>query len=127
MKPLYYAQRDPNGEGWMVLDRTTGGLAEVNGAYHENVPGEDIDELVDMLNAVAARHRAVKRKAWHLRFRARRDRYYARQDDDGETWSVWDHTTGGPAEVSGSASTGLSGEDADDLADMLNRIESRRA
>ena len=127
MKPIYYAQRDPNGDGWMVLDRTTGALADVNGAHHANVPGEDIDELVDMLNTVASRQRAVKRKAWQLRFRIRRDRYYARQDADGEAWSVWDRTTGGAAEVSGSASTGLSGEDADDMADMLNRIEARRA
>lgn len=126
MKARYYAQRDPNGDGWSVYDRSTGVVADVNGVRHEDVPGEDIDELVDMLNAVAARQRAVTRKTSRLRFRLRRDRYYARQDADGESWSVWDHSTGARADVSGSASSGLSGEDADDLVDTLNRIEAAR-
>jgi hypothetical protein len=127
MKSRYYAERDSDGEGWSVHDRTTGLPADLNGTRHQRVPGEDIDELVDMLNGVAARHRAVKRKAWHLRFRIRRDRYFARRDAGGTSWSVWDHTTGAQAEVSGSPTTGLSGEDADDLVDTLNRIEARRA
>lgn len=126
MKARYYAQHDPNGDGWAVHDRTTGIVADVNGVRHENVPGEDIDELVDMLNGVAARQQAVTRKASRLRFRLRRDRYYARRDPEGASWSVWDHTTGNRAQVSGSASSGLSGEDADDLVDTLNRIEAAR-
>lgn len=126
MKTRYYAQHGQNGEGWSVYDRSTGVVADVNGVRHENVPGEDIDELVDMLNAVAARQRAVIRKASRLRFRLRRDRYYAREDADGEGWSVWDHSTGARADVTGSASSGLSSEDADDLVDTLNRIEAAR-
>lgn len=127
MKSRYYAERDPDGDGWSVRDRTTGGLADVTGGRHEHVPDEDIDELVDMLNTVAARRRTVKRKAWHHRFRFRRDRYYAQPDPGGTSWSVWDNTTRAQAEVSGSPTTGLSGEDADDLVDTLNRIEAGRA
>ena len=127
MKARYHAQRDPNGHGWVVVDRTTGGIADLNGTRHENVPSEDIDELVDMLNAVEARQKAVSKKAAGLRLRIRRDRYFARRDLEGDGWSVWDHTTGGLAVVNGSASTAISVEDADDLVDMLNRIEARRA
>jgi hypothetical protein len=127
MKARYHPHRDANGEGWTVVDRTTGVVADFNGTRHENVPGEDIDELVDMLNAVEARQKAVSKKAAGLRLRIRRDRYVARRDAEGDGWSVWDNTTGGLAAVHGSASTAISVEDADDLVDMLNRIEARRA
>jgi hypothetical protein len=39
-------------------------------------------------------------------------------------WSVYDTWTNMPAEVNGHAQIGLALEDADDLADLLNRLYS---
>jgi len=42
-------------------------------------------------------------------------------------WTVYDTTTGLPAEVNGMLQIGLSMEDADDLADLLNRIHAEQS
>jgi len=39
-------------------------------------------------------------------------------------WTVYDTTTGHPAELGGAVLLGLSAEDADDLVDLLNRLEN---
>ena len=122
MRARYYPQRNADGSGWTVFDRTTGSPAETGGRMHDNVPGEDVDELVEMLNGVEARQKAVSKKASRFRLRIRRDRYYAKRD--GDAWSVYDRTTGGLAEVSSSGSSGLSLEDADELVDMLAKRRS---
>ena len=41
---------------------------------------------------------------------------------DGNGWTVYDTTTRLAAEVNGVLQSGLSVEDADDLADLLNRL-----
>ncbi len=41
---------------------------------------------------------------------------------DGTRWTVFDSITGQPAEVNGFIQVGLSADDADDLADLLNRL-----
>ena len=41
---------------------------------------------------------------------------------DGNGWTVYDTTTRLAAEVNGFIQIGLSVEDADDLADLLNRL-----
>ncbi len=124
MRARYYCQRNADGSSWTVFDRTTGLPAETGGRLHDRVPGEDVDELVEMLNGVEARQKAATRKASRFRLRFRRDRYYAKRD--GETWSVYDKTTGSLAEVASSGASGLALEDADELVDMLNRIEAQR-
>ena len=42
-------------------------------------------------------------------------------------WTVYDTTTGLPAEVNGMLQIGLSMEDADDLADLLNRLHAEQS
>jgi hypothetical protein len=42
---------------------------------------------------------------------------------DGNGWTVYDTTTDLPAEVNGFIQVGLSTTDADDLADLLNRLD----
>lgn len=48
-------------------------------------------------------------------------RYYVKQDTNG--WTVYDTTTDLPAEVNGFIQSGLPIDDADDLSDLLNRLE----
>jgi len=126
MRARYYSQRNPGGSGWTVIDRSTGAPAETNGTPHDNVAGEDVDELVEMFNSVEARQQAVAKKTSRFRLKIRRDRYYSSRDPDGDGWAVFDTTTGALAAVNGSSSSGLSLEDADDMVDMLNRIEARK-
>ena len=45
---------------------------------------------------------------------------------DGTGWSVFDTQTGLPARVNDCPQIGMSLDDADDLADLLNHIEARR-
>ena len=52
-------------------------------------------------------------------------RYDIHHDPDG--WTVYDTTTGLPAAVNGVNQTGLSVEDADDLADLLNRLPAEQS
>ena len=126
MKSRYYAQRNPEGSGWTVFDRSTGAPAGISGHPHDDVADEDVDELVEMLNGVEARQQAAARKPRRLRLRIRRDRYYSGRDPDGDGWAVFDTTTSALAEVKGSSSSGLSAEDADELADILNQIEAEK-
>jgi len=42
-------------------------------------------------------------------------------------WNVYDTTTGLPAEVNGMLQIGLSMHDADDLADLLNRLHAEQS
>ncbi len=42
-------------------------------------------------------------------------------------WTVYDMTTGLPAEVNGMLQIGLSMQDADDLADLLNRLHAEQS
>lgn len=51
--------------------------------------------------------------------------YDIRPDSDG--WTVYDITTGLPAAVNTVSQTGLSVEDADDLADLLNRLHTEQS
>jgi hypothetical protein len=46
---------------------------------------------------------------------------------EGDSWSVYDTTTGLPAEVNDVVQVGLSLEDADDLADLLNRLDAEQS
>ena len=48
-------------------------------------------------------------------------RYDIKPDANG--WTVYDTTTDLPAEVNGFIQIGLSTDDADDLADLLNRLD----
>ena len=48
-------------------------------------------------------------------------RYDIKPDPNG--WTVYDTTTDLPAEVNGYIQVGLSTDDADDLADLLNRLD----
>jgi hypothetical protein len=52
-------------------------------------------------------------------------RYNIKSEDDG--WTVYDTTTGLPAEVNDVVQVGLSLEDADDLADLLNRLHAEQS
>jgi hypothetical protein len=52
-------------------------------------------------------------------------RYDIKPEDDG--WSVYDTTTGLPAEVNDVVQVGLSLEDADDLVDLLNRLHAEQS
>lgn len=47
-------------------------------------------------------------------------RYDIKPDPNG--WTVYDTTTDVPAKVNGCIQVGLSTDDADDLADLLNRL-----
>ena len=51
-------------------------------------------------------------------------RYDLRKEPDG-TWTVFEIATGQPVVVSGMLSTGLTGEEADDLVDLLNYRSSK--
>ena len=42
-------------------------------------------------------------------------------------WNVYDTTMGLPAEVNGMLQIGLSMQDADDLADLLNRLHAEQS
>ncbi len=42
-------------------------------------------------------------------------------------WTVYDTTTGFPAEVNGMLQIGLSMQDADDLADLPNRLHAEQS
>jgi len=46
---------------------------------------------------------------------------------EGDSWTVYDTTTGLPAEVNDVVQVGLSLEDADDLADLLNRLQAEQS
>jgi hypothetical protein len=46
---------------------------------------------------------------------------------EGDSWTVYDTTTGLPAEVNEVVQVGLSLEDADDLADLLNRLHAEQS
>ena len=46
--------------------------------------------------------------------------------EDAEGWSIVDHATGAVALVNGVTQTSLGLEDADDLLDLLNRLEEER-
>ena len=48
-------------------------------------------------------------------------RYDIKPDPNG--WTVYDTTTGMPAEAYGCIQVGLSTDDADDLADLLNWLD----
>jgi hypothetical protein len=48
-----------------------------------------------------------------------------KSEDDG--WSVYDTSTGLPAKVNDMVQVGLSLEDADDLADLLNRLHAEQS
>jgi hypothetical protein len=48
-------------------------------------------------------------------------RYDIKPDPNG--WTVYDVTTHLPAEVNGCIQVGLTTDDADDLADLLNRLD----
>ena len=50
--------------------------------------------------------------------------YDIRPDSNG--WSVYDIATGAPATVDGFLQCGLTLEDADDLADLLNRLHTEQ-
>jgi hypothetical protein len=52
-------------------------------------------------------------------------RYNIRPDPDG--WTVYDTVTGFPAAVNDVIPAGLSLEDADDLADLLNRLHNEQS
>jgi hypothetical protein len=52
-------------------------------------------------------------------------RYDIKREDDG--WAVYDTTTGLPAEVNNVVQVGLSLEDADDLADLLNHLHAEQS
>lgn len=52
-------------------------------------------------------------------------RYEVRRDLAGPGWTVYDVSTGEPAEWKGVQQVGLSAEDADDLADLLNHLDRR--
>jgi hypothetical protein len=52
-------------------------------------------------------------------------RYNIRPDPDG--WTVYDAVTGLPAELNDVTQIGLSLEDADDLADLLNRLHAEQS
>lgn len=52
-------------------------------------------------------------------------RYDMRRDDEG--WTVFDIWTRWPAMVKGAEQVGLDIEDADDLVDLLNILNERRA
>jgi hypothetical protein len=52
-------------------------------------------------------------------------RYDIRSETNG--WTVYDTRTGSPAMVNHVTQTGLPLEDADDLADLLNHLQSERA
>jgi hypothetical protein len=54
-----------------------------------------------------------------------RARYDIRPDPDG--WTVYDTVTGSPTAVKDVTQTGLSLEDADDLADLLNRLHNEQS
>jgi hypothetical protein len=54
-----------------------------------------------------------------------RARYDIRPDPDG--WTVYDAVTGLPAAVNDVTQIGLSLEDADDLADLLNRLHTEQS
>jgi hypothetical protein len=47
-------------------------------------------------------------------------------DTDLDGWSVYDPTTGLPVEVNGMVQVGLFLEDADNLADLLNRLHAEQ-
>ncbi len=51
-------------------------------------------------------------------------RYHIRTGPNG--WTVYDTATRLPAEVNGIIQIGLSLEDADDLADLLNRLHAEQ-
>jgi hypothetical protein len=51
-------------------------------------------------------------------------RYDMRKEGDG--WTVFDRFTGWPASVNGVEQVGLPTEDADDLVDLLNRMDIQR-
>jgi len=51
-------------------------------------------------------------------------RYDIRPDPNG--WTVYDTATDFPAEVNGFVQIGLSLDDADDLADLLNRLHTEQ-
>jgi hypothetical protein len=46
---------------------------------------------------------------------------------EGDSWTVYDTTTGLVAEVNDVVQVGLSLEDADDLADLLNRLGAEQS
>ena len=46
---------------------------------------------------------------------------------EGDSWTVYDTSTGLPAEVNDVVQVGLSLEDADDLADLLNRLHAEQS
>jgi len=46
---------------------------------------------------------------------------------EGDSWTVYDITTGLPTEVNDVVQIGLSLEDADDLADLLNRLDAEKS
>jgi hypothetical protein len=50
--------------------------------------------------------------------------YSIRADPNG--WTVYDITTDMPAKVNGGFQIGLSLDDADDLADLLNRLHTQQ-
>jgi hypothetical protein len=52
-------------------------------------------------------------------------RYDIQTDRNG--WTVYDTTTGLPTDVNGMLQIGLSMEDADDLADLLNLIHAEQS
>ena len=53
-------------------------------------------------------------------------RYDVRHDLAGVGWTVYDVSTGEPAEWNGVQQVGLGLADADDLADLLNRMDRKR-
>jgi hypothetical protein len=46
---------------------------------------------------------------------------------EGDSWTVYDTTTGLSAEVNDVVQVGLSLADADDLADLLNRLHAQQS
>lgn len=52
-------------------------------------------------------------------------RYDMRKEADG-SWTVFDIETGDPAEVENVPQNGLEMEQADDLTDLLNYLETKR-
>ncbi|QCO03419.1 hypothetical protein D3867_15200 (plasmid) [Azospirillum argentinense] len=50
MNPVYDIAPNPAGNGWMVIDTTTGDVARVGDREMSSLSIEDADDLADLLN-----------------------------------------------------------------------------
>lgn len=120
----------PIGDGlyWAVYETGANEIAIVGGLALEGLSMEQADDLAGLLNAIEAVDKLARSTSdWpeHNGIRCTRP-YDICPDDDDIMWIVLDVRTGEPACFNDIICTGLALDEAANLAELLNQLETEK-